>query len=77
MMVSEASVIGKKDLLIKTKDAHEFWFRLAENHRSEAEEELLEMETERRKSGGNLEGDGMSVKPKKRNQMNTGMKGLR
>lgn len=51
--------------------------RLAENHRSDAEEELLEMETERRKSVGILDGDDMSVKPKKRNQMNTGMKGLR
>jgi hypothetical protein len=35
------------------------------------------METERRKSVGILDGDDMSVKPKKRNQMNTGMKGLR
>jgi len=27
MMIGEAAVVHKKDLLIKTKDAHEFWFR--------------------------------------------------
>ncbi|GMH56117.1 hypothetical protein TrLO_g7690 [Triparma laevis f. longispina] len=76
MMVGQSSVVnGGRDLLIKTKDAHEFWFTFAESHRSEVEEELLQMESERQTDSRTTVGGSMA--PKKLNQMNTGIKGLR
>ncbi|GMH95979.1 hypothetical protein TrST_g6072 [Triparma strigata] len=77
MMIGESSVIHGRDLFIKTKDSHQFWFTFAESHRSEVEEELLQMESERQSKGRVHSGAGSSMAPKKLNQMNTGIKGLR
>ena len=80
MMIAHAASVHGRDLLVKTKDSHELWFFFGEIHRSEVEEELLEMEKDARMSDASAlhsGGGGESMQPKKINQMNTGMKGLR
>ena len=75
MMIAQAVSVHGRDLLVKTKDSHELWFLFAEVHQSEVEEELLQMEKDMRMSDGSAIPSGESMKPKKINQMNTGIKG--
>jgi len=85
MLIAEIEIPTSAGMFIKTKDSKEFYFNFGETHQSETEAELLEMEEGRESENqvgrfssamSSIKDLGTSVAPKKRNQMNSGLKGF-